>query len=68
MPGIRNRRGRLVENGYGVHVDHEHAKGERRGPAHDMPQGALGAGVLPQEHDPGDERERERNRVIPERK
>ncbi len=67
MPGISNRRWRLVESGYGIHVDDEDAKEERRSPAHDVPRGALGAGILPQEQDPGDERERERSRIIPER-
>lgn len=68
MPGIRSRHRRLVENGYGVHVDDEYANEKRHSPAHDVPQGALGTRVLPQEQEPGDECEPERNRVVPERK
>ena len=65
MPEISNRRSRLVEHGYGVHVDNKHADEKRRGPARYVPDGSLSAEVLPDEQDPGDERERERNRVIP---
>ena len=65
VPGVSNRRARLVENSYGIHVHDEYAEEERGGPAHDVPGRSLGAGILPEKQDPGDQRERERSRVIP---